>query len=291
MIKGSIVALITPFDDENKINYNELFKLLDFHINNGTDGLLLLGTTGEPESLTDCEKREFVEKCIDYLQGRIKVMVGLISNIPERVIELSRLFEGLDIDSFLVTGPFYIKSNDSGLIKYFTYIADHISKPLIIYNVPKRTGFNISVEVVNVLSYHNNIIGIKEASGDLVYLSKIAVICRNSFVLYGGDDLTMIPALVMGASGIISVINNAFPKEVKTIIDCVNKDISISKCLFFKIFKLIEDIFIEVSPIPIKYLMYVCGFNTVKLRMPLANPSIELRRKIEEDYLEIVGEE
>ena len=255
MLKGSIVALVTPFNEDNEIDYNELQRLLDFHLENKTDGILLLGTTAEAESLTDEEKLSLVQNVLEYLKGRIPVMVGIIANVPKRAIELAKLFDPLNIDSYLVSAPYYIKSNTEGLLKHFTYIADHVSHPIVLYNVPKRTGVQLNEEVVQFLSYHPNIIGIKEASGDLAYQTKIALFCNERFVLYGADDLSMLPSLGLGAVGIISVINNAFPKEVKLIIDSFDKDKKISLLAYKKISKLTEDIYRESSPIPVKYLL------------------------------------
>lgn len=291
MLKGSIVALVTPFNENNEIDYNEIKKLLDFHIENKTDGILLLGTTAEAEALTDTEKKEIVEFVLNYLQDKIKVIVGIISNTPQRAIELAKLFDHLNIDSYLVSAPYYIKSNTEGLIKHFTYIADRVNHPIVLYNVPKRSGLNLDVEVVRFLSYHPKIIGIKEASGNLEYQTKISLLCNENFVLYGADDLTILPSLGLGAVGIISVINNAFPKEVKLMIDSFDKERKISIITYKKISKLTEDIYRESSPIPIKYLLFIMGFKTRKVRMPLAEASIWVRRKIEEDYLEFVDED
>ena len=285
MINGSIVALVTPFDDDNNIDYFALDKMLKYQIDNKTDGILLLGTTGESEALNDDEKYNLVKHSLDYVSNKIKIMVGLISNVPDRIIELANIFKDLDIDSFLVSGPYYIKTNDSGLIKYFTYIADRVDKPIILYNVPKRTGLSISFDVVRLLSYHHNIIGIKEASGDMSYQTKISSICNDSFVLYGADDDTMLSSLVLGAKGIISVIGNAFPREVSLIVKSFTKNLDISRVTFFKIHNLIRDMFLETSPIPIKYLMYIKGFSSSKTRMPLGEVSLYLKRKVEEDYL------
>ena len=285
MLKGSIVALITPFTEQNEIHYNELSKLLDHHIENKTDGILLLGTTAEAESLSDEEKVSLVSFSLNYLNGRIPVMIGIISNHPKKVVELAKLFENFEFDSYLVSAPFYIKGNTEGILGHFRYIADHVDKPIVLYNVPKRTGMEIPYEVVRILSYHPNIIGIKEASGDISYQTKIASLCKEGFVLYGGDDMTMLASLALGAQGMISVIANAFPKEVKLILDSFSKNIEISRLVFHRLLILTEDIFKETSPIPVKYLLYLQGFQTKKLRLPLAEASIQLRRKLEEDYL------
>nr|MDE5715005.1 4-hydroxy-tetrahydrodipicolinate synthase [Anaeroplasmataceae bacterium] len=225
MIKGSIVALVTPFDEDNKINYNELKRLLDFHIENQTDGILLLGTTAEAENLNDDERYSLVKFVIDYLNDQIPVMVGIISNNTRRAVLLAETLKDLNIDSYLVSAPYYIKSNTEGLIHHFTYIADHVNRPIILYNVPKRNGFNLDLELVKILSYHKNIIGIKEASGDLAYQTQLSMFCdKNTFVLYAADDLTLLPSLSLGAIGVISVINNAFPKEMKLLVDSYDKD-------------------------------------------------------------------
>lgn len=290
MLKGSIVALITPFDENNKIDFDELKKLLDFHLENQTDGLLLLGTTAEAEALSENEKVELVTTVLDYLSGRIKVMVGIISNITRNVIELAKLFDDLDIDSYLVITPYYNKSNTSGLLKHFTQIADAVSHPIVIYNVPKRTGMSLEVEVIHMLSFHPNIIGIKEASGNLAYQGEIISVCKDDFVLYCGDDQTVLPSLSLGAVGVISVIGNAFPKEMKLITTSFPKNIEIARSTFVILLPLIKAIFLEVSPIPIKYLLYLMGYQVKNVRMPLAEPSFACKRALEIKYLELLND-
>lgn len=290
MLTGSICALITPFTFESKINYIELEKILDFHLENRTDGILLLGTTGESEALTLTEKEELVRFCLDYLNGRIKVMVGVIGNNFDEVKGMIDVFDNFNFDSYLVVTPFYVKGNNSGIIKYFNRIADYANHPIIIYNVPKRTGINLDLEIVKCLSYHKNIIGIKEASGDLGYQTKIASFCNDEFVLYGGDDLNVLGSLSLGAKGIISVINNAFPKEFKLIISSFSKNIDISRTLLWILLPIIEAIYIEVSPIGIKYLMYLLGFDTDKYRLPLDEPDKKVKRIIEEKVITYLGD-
>ena len=284
----SIVALITPFTSDNKINFEELNKICEFHLESKTDCLLLLGTTAEAESLNDEEKYKVVESVYNKVYPKIKIMVGLISNITEEVIKLSKLFNEFEIESFLVINPYYIKTNDSGMLKHFTYIADNVSKPIIIYNVPKRTGQNISFDVVKFLSYHKNIIGIKEASGDINYLIKISTLIKDDFNLYCGDDSLMLVSLFLGSKGIINVIGNAFPKEIKLLIETYNKDIKLSKFIYYKYLSLMSVLYDEVSPIGIKYVMYLLGFDTNKYRMPLDEPSKIFKRKLENELLYIV---
>jgi len=288
-MNGSIVALVTPFRN-NEIDFDELDKLCQFHLENKTDGLLLLGTTAEAESLSDKEKQEVVKFVYDRVYLRIKLMIGLISNITEEVIRLASLFDGLDIDCYLVINPYYNKTNTSGMLKHFTYIADHLNKPIVLYNVPKRTGMSIPIDVVRALSYHKNIIGIKEASGDFLYQLELSSFINEKFKLYSGDDATMLLSLYLGASGVINVIGNAFPKEMKLIINSFDKNNEISKTAFYKLFNLIKVMYQEVSPIGIKYVMYLLGFEVLGYRRPLDEPSKELKRKLEEQMLYLIEE-
>lgn len=288
-MNGSIVALVTPFRND-EIDFDELDKLCQFHLENKTDGLLLLGTTAEAESLSDKEKQEVVKYVYDRVYLRIKLMIGLISNITEEVIRLASLFDGFDIDYYLVINPYYNKTNTSGMLKHFTYIADHLNKPIVLYNVPKRTGMSIPIDVVRALSYHKNIIGIKEASGDFLYQLELSSFINDKFKLYSGDDATMLLSLYLGASGVINVIGNAFPKEMKLIINSFDKNNEISKTAFYKLFNLIKVMYQEVSPIGIKYVMYLLGFEVLGYRRPLDEPSKELKRKLEEQMLYLIEE-
>lgn len=287
MMKGSIVALVTPFNEDNEVDYKTIEKLCQFHLENNTDGLLLLGTTAEAEALTNDEKVKIVDLIYKTVYPKIKIMVGIISNITEHVVEMSKLFENYDIDSFLVINPYYNKSNESGLLKHFTYIADNVSKPIILYNVPKRTGMSIPFEVVKALSHHNNIIGIKDASGDLSLQYKIGRL-GNGFMYYCGDDNLLIPSIALGASGVISVIGNAFPNEIKLICKSFNKNSEIANFTYNKLYDLIEVMYNEVSPIGIKYIMSLQGSIYLSYRRPLDYPSRNLKRLIEEKLLEII---
>lgn len=289
-MNGSIVALITPFDDNNKINYKEIDRLCDYHIENKTDGLLLLGTTAESEALSKEEKIELVNYIYLKVHNTMKIMVGIISNITEEVIQLSKLYDNLDIDSFLVINPFYNKTNESGMLKHFTYIADNVSKPIVLYNVPKRTGMAIPIEVVRALSYHPNIKGIKEASGDIAYLTKLFQSVKEDFLVYCGDDSLILPYLYLGSCGVISVIGNAFPREIKLITSSFGKNDGICKTVFYKLYDLISVMYDEVSPIGIKYIMYLIGFNKSGYRRPLDEPSRLFKRKLEKELLMVLDE-
>lgn len=283
MIKGSIVALITPFDNENKVDFEEIKKFCKYHLDNNTDGLCILGTTGEAESLTDNEKVKIVECVTKEINNRIPIIVGVISNNPDKVIELSKLFDEFNIDAYLVISPYYIKTNETGIIKHFSYIADNVNKPVIIYNVPSRCGMNISYEAMQILALHKNIIGIKEASGDFKYQVKVASLISDKFKLYSGDDHTLLASLGINASGYINVIGNAFPKEMSEIYKYFNDNKKISRDRFYNLLPLIDVMYLDVNPIGIKYLMYIIGFNAARYRRPLDEASRTVKRKIEEE--------
>ncbi|MBE6137321.1 MAG: 4-hydroxy-tetrahydrodipicolinate synthase [Erysipelotrichaceae bacterium] len=281
-MNGSIVALITPFKN-NKIDFKELDRLCSLHLEKNTDGLLLLGTTAEAEALSDDEKVSVVKFIYERVYKKIDIMVGIISNITEEAVRLAGLFDDFDVNCFLAINPYYNKTNTSGLLKHFTYIADHIRKPLVIYNVPKRTSMNIPIDVVSALSYHRNIVGIKEASGDFLYQLQIANFINDDFKLYSGDDSTMLLSLYLGASGVINVIGNAFPSDIRKIIQLFKTNDSLCKEMFYRLFNLIRIMYAEVSPIGIKYVMYLLGYNTLEYRRPLDKPSNYLKRLLENE--------
>lgn len=289
-ISKSIVALITPFKN-NQIDFDELKRICKYHLENQTDGLLLLGTTAEAEALDDKEKKQLVNFVYKIVYPKIELIVGIIDNVTDKVIEQSKLFDGLDIKAFLVINPYYNKTNESGLLKHFTYIADNVVKPIIIYDVPKRTGMKIPFEVIRALSYHQNIIGIKEASSDIIDHLKLSTIANENFKLYGGDDSLMLISLFLNSEGIISVIGNAFAKETSLIIHSFDKNVAISKMMFYKLLPLILQMYGEVSPIGIKYVMYLLGFNTLEYRRPLDEPSRQLKRKLENEVLQLVSQD
>ena len=283
MIEGSIVALITPFDNENKVDYEELKKLCQYHLDNNTNGVCILGTTGEAETLNDDEKIKIVECVTKEINGKISIIVGTISNVPDEVIRQSKLFDRFDIDAYLVITPYYIKTNETGLIKHFSYIADNVSKPIILYNVPSRCGINISYNALQVLSLHKNIVGIKESSGDFKYQSKVSSLISDKFKLYSGDDHTILASLGLNASGYITVIGNAFPKEMSDIYKNYKNNRDLSRKSFYELIPLMDAIYLDVNPIGIKYLMYIIGFKQAKYRRPLDEASRFIKRQIEEE--------
>lgn len=289
MVKGSIVALVTPFTNDKKIDYSSLEKICQMQIEAKTKGLLLLGTTQEAESLSMEEKHELLSYVINKVKDKISIIVGLISNKLEDVLKMEEEFQKYDIDAYLVIPPYYIKTNDSGLLKYFTYLADRSSKPLILYNVPKRVGMEIPIDIVTSLSYHKNIIGIKDASDSIFYQQNIINKTSSDFLYYSGNDELMLTSLLSGADGIISVIGNAFPNEMTLICNSINnKNYDIAKTTYYKLYDLIKSMYKDVSPIGIKYVLYLLGIIELNYRVPLDEPRITFRRKIEEELIKII---
>ena len=217
-VKGSIVALITPFHEDGSVNFEKLGEILEFHAANQTDAILILGTTGESSTMTHEEDDTVVEYTLKKIAGRIPVIVGSGSNCTETAIEKSVKYDKMGADALLVISPYYNKTNTQGMIHHFTAVADAVDKPVIIYNVPGRTGCNISEEAVRVLSKHPNICGIKEASGNIAYATAIARYLSDDFVMYSGNDDMIVPLLSLGAIGVISVWANIMPKEVHQLV-------------------------------------------------------------------------
>lgn len=270
MIRGSLVALVTPFNEDQSVNYNALHDLIEFHILNKTDGLVVLGTTAEAATLSDEEKDKIVQFVVNQVNKRIPIIVGSGSNDTKKAIYYSEKYTAMGADFLLVVTPYYNKTNELGCIKHFTDIAQSNVSPIILYNVPSRTGYNMSVNSVNVLSKHKNIVGIKEASGDMSYLAKIACLLSKDFVLYSGNDDLIIPILSLGGSGVISVAANIMPRIIHNMCEFYfNGKCDDAKSLQLKYLDLINNLFIETNPIPVKNAMNLLGLNAGCCRMPL----------------------
>lgn len=276
MIKGSIVALITPFNEDQSVNYEKLGELIEFHIKNHTDGIVILGTTGEASTLEFEEEAEIVKFAVKKANKRIPIIVGSGSNCTATAVEYTKRYANMGADAMLVITPYYNKTNESGMIKHFTAIADASPKPIIMYNVPGRTGCSISVHAVEVLSKHPNIIGIKEASGDLTYAGKIAHCLNDNFVMYSGNDDIVLPLMSLGAVGVISVWANIMPTTVHNMVyNFLDGKFEEARKAQIKYLDLIHGLFLEVNPIPVKAAMNYLGYNVGPLRAPLDNMSDE----------------
>lgn len=270
MLKGSIVALVTPFNLDGSVNYNELEKLLNYHIDNNTDGIVILGTTGEASTLSFEEEEEIVKFSVSVVNKRVPLIVGSGSNETEKAVRMSKKYSELGADYVLVITPYYNKTNESGLIKHFTMVADEAKCPVIMYNVPGRTGMSISEHAVEVLSKHPNICGIKEASGNMSYASKIVKYLSPDFQMYSGNDDIIVPMMSIGSSGVISVLANIAPKQTHNMVNfCLEGNYIEGNKIQQALLEVANDLFLEVNPIPVKEAMNILGFNVGGYRMPL----------------------
>lgn len=263
------VAIVTPFN-ENGINFEELKRLIDFNIDNGTDAIVIAGTTGESSTMSDEEHKEAIRFTVEYVNKRIPVIAGTGSNDTAYAVELSKYAESVGVDGILVVTPYYNKATQSGLVKHFTYIADRVNVPMILYNVPSRTGVNILPETYVELAKHPRIVAAKEASGDLSQVAKIKALCGDNLDIYSGNDDQIVPILSLGGKGVISVLSNVMPKEAHEICSLYFEGkIEESAKMQTDYLELINNLFIEVNPIPVKTALGLMGYNVGNLRMPL----------------------
>lgn len=270
IFEGSGVALITPFHEDGSINYDKVKELVEFHVTNGTDAIIVAGTTGEASTLPDSEHIELVRKTVEYTAKRIPVIGGSGSNDTSHGVRLSKELEAVGVDGLLVVTPYYNRSNNSGYIKHYEAIADAVNIPVILYNVPGRTGVKLPIEVIKKLSEHKNIVGIKEASGDMTYLSEIARICGPNFLIYSGNDDIIVPTLSVGGVGVISVLANVLPKETHDMCRLyLDGNVKAARDLQLKYNGFVHSLFTETNPIPVKKAMNLLGYNVGPLRMPL----------------------
>ncbi len=270
MIRGSIVALITPFHEDGSVNLEKLRELVLWHIEQGTDGLCVLGTTAETPALTVTERDQIVEVCVEAANKNIPIIVGSGSNNTLVAKEQSIKYEAMGADGLLVITPYYNKTNKAGMIYHFTEIANAVNIPIILYNVPGRTGCSLTYEALKELSTHKNIVGIKEASGDISFVAKIARLAGDGFSLFSGNDDMIIPLMSVGGSGVISVAANIIPAEMhKMTMAYLNGDVETARQMQLKYLEFINALFIETNPIPVKEAMNMMGMNVGKYRLPL----------------------
>lgn len=275
MFKGSGVAIITPFKN-NQVDFEKLGELLEWHIREHTDAIIICGTTGEAATMTDTEKIKTIRYTVNIVNKRIPVIAGTGSNNTQHTIEMSKKAESLGVDGLLIVNPYYNKSTQKGLIVHYSTIADSVNIPIIVYNVPGRTGFNILPSTLAELSKHPNIKGVKEASGNISQIAEIARLCSQDFAIYSGNDDMVVPLLSLGGVGVISVIANILPKDTHDMVmSYLEKDIEKARYLQLKMKPLIDALFIEANPIPIKKAMNLLGMNVGDLRLPLVEMSEE----------------
>ena len=283
IFKGSGVALITPFNEDGKVNFEKLGELVEFHIENNTDAIIACGTTGEASTLDDEEHLAVIKYVIDKVNKRIPVIAGTGGNDTNHSIYMSQQAEKLGADALLVITPYYNKGNKSGIKKHFEAIAASVKIPIIMYNVPGRTCVNMSPSLVAELAKLDNIVAIKEASGDLAQVAEIARLVPDDFAIYSGNDDSILPLLSLGGHGVISVLANICPKETHDLVyKFFEGDLEISRKLQLEMKPLIDALFIEVNPVPVKTAANLLGFNVGNLRLPLAemdSKNIEVLQK------------
>ena len=270
MFKGSYVALITPFRADGSVDFDRLSALCQWHIDNGTDGIVVLGTTGESSTMTHEEDEQVVRCALDVVRGRIPVIAGSGSNCTQTALEKSERYAELGVDGLLLITPYYNKANTRGMIRHFTAIADRVDKPIVLYNVPGRTGCSLSVEAVAELSAHKNIVALKEASGNISYVAKVARSVGPEFALLSGNDDMIVPVLSLGGSGVISVFANICPRVCHDMVaSYLAGDTARALEMQLKYLELINALFIEVNPIPVKEAMNMLGMGAGAFRLPL----------------------
>lgn len=282
---GSAVALVTPFDRTGKINYDKLKELINFQIKNETDSIIICGTTGEGSTIEFDEKAECFQKAAEYTDGRVPLIAGTGSNSTAYSKKLIKEAEKAGIDAHLIVTPYYNKTSQRGLIEHYYSLADYAKKPVIVYNVPSRTGVNIQPETYYELSKHPNIVGVKEAGGNLTQMMNTIRLCSDRLDIYVGNDDQVASSAAMGAKGVISVLANICPKETHDMVmDGINGKTEECHRAQTKYLKLIELLFSDVNPIPIKEAMNYLHMDVGNYRLPLVKMD---RQKAKALYAEI----
>lgn len=273
IFKGSGVALITPFN-ESGVDFDKLGELLEWHIENKTDAIIICGTTGEASTMSESERKETIEYTVKKVNKRIPVIAGTGSNNTKSSIEMSKWAESIGVDSLLVITPYYNKTTQKGLIAHFKSINDAVNIPIILYNVPSRTGMNITPKTLVELCKLSNIKAIKEASGDLSQILKMKALCNDKIDIYSGNDDQIVPILSVGGIGVISVLANVCPKETHDIVSLyLEGKTKESLDLQIKLLPLCDALFIETNPIPVKTALNLLNMNVGDLRLPLCDIS------------------
>ena len=288
VFKGSCVALITPFKD-NKVDFESLEKLIKHQLNNGTDAILILGTTGEPATMTVEEKHQVIDFSKKLIGSKAKFIIGTGGNNTEKVIQDSLYAKEHGADALLIVTPYYNKCTQNGLVKHYQMIAEAVKMPIIAYNVPGRTGVNITAETAVKLAKIPEICGLKEASGNISQIVNICKELKDEIAIYSGDDSLNYTMMTLGALGCISVTANALPKEVKEVVDdCLNNDYQSALKKHEKLLEINKNLFIEVNPIPVKYACSVLNLCEGEIRMPLTELE-EKNKEIVKNSLKNLG--
>lgn len=276
---GSGVAIVTPFDGQ-KTNYEALGELINWQIENGTDAIIICGTTGEASTMPDSEHLAAIEYTVKVVAGRVPVIAGTGSNETAHSIELSKKAEELGVDGLLQVTPYYNKTTQKGLIEHFSAIAKAVSIPIILYNVPSRTGLNISIQALRELAKIDNIVAIKEASGNISYTAQVAAEVPELYIYSGNDDM-IVPVMSLGGKGVISVLANVMPRETHDMCQAyLDGDCKKATKMQLDYLELVNNLFIEVNPIPVKTALRLMGKNVGNLRLPLVDMADDTLEKL-----------
>ncbi|HHX67789.1 MAG: 4-hydroxy-tetrahydrodipicolinate synthase [Miniphocaeibacter sp.] len=288
IFKGSGVAIVTPFKDNGEIDFEKLEELLEFHVENGTDAIIITGTTGEASTMTDEEHLETIKFAVDVINKRIPVIAGTGSNDTRHGINLSVEAEKRGADALLQVTPYYNKTSQKGLEEHFLAIANAVNIPIILYDVPGRTAMTISPETIERLSKHKNIVGLKDATGNLSYTVEVMRRCGENFAVYSGNDDVVVPLLSVGGVGVISVSANIIPKETSQMVHLyLEGKTKEAADLQIKYKKFIDSLFAEANPIPVKAAMNILGFDVGGLRLPLYEASDATKELLVESMREV----
>ncbi len=271
IFKGAGVAIVTPMKDNLDVDFDRLEEIINFQIDNGTDAIIIAGTTGESATLTMEEHRAVIKAAVEFTKGRVPVVAGTGSNSTRTAIRHTHEAQEDGADALLIVSPYYNKATQKGLVRHYSMIADETKLPIILYNVPSRTGCNIMPETVaELFKTKENIVGLKEATGNMAQASKTMALCDGKLELYSGEDGLVVPLLSIGGIGVISVISNIAPRQTHDMVmSFLNGDIEKAREMQFKSLRLVDALFSEVNPIPVKHAMSLLGKDVGPLRPPL----------------------
>ena len=282
MFKGSLVAIVTPMQADGAVDFAALENLIEFHVEAGTNGLVVAGTTGESATLTKTEHVAVIEAAVNMAAGRLPVIAGTGSNSTAQTVELSKQVDALGVDAYLIVTPYYNKPPQEGLIKHFSAVADAVSKPVMLYNVPGRTGVDLLPSSVARLASHERIFGIKEATGDVSRVSELLELCGKDFMLYSGDDPTGREFMLAGGHGVVSVTSNIAPAAMALMCKAaIAGEADQAQELDAPLSGLHRDLFIEPNPIPVKWALQRMGMIEGGLRLPLVGLAAENQAAVE----------
>ena len=288
---GAGVALITPMNDDGSVNYEKLRELLEFHVANKTDAIIICGTTGEASTLSDEEHLECIRFACEVINKRIPVIAGTGSNCTQSAIELSKEAEKSGVDGLLLVTPYYNKATQNGLKAHYKAIAKEVNVPIILYNVPSRTGTRLAPQTVVDLCHEvPNIVGVKDATGDISEVAELMSLAKGTVDVYSGNDDQIVPVLSLGGKGVISVLSNILPKETHDMVaSYLDGDVVKSCEMQLKYFDLVKALFCEVNPIPVKKALNLMGMEVGSLRLPLTEMEDANAKRLEEEMRKAGG--